>query len=62
LHSAGLAETQHQIEREVIKIAKSQSDNLLKQTGMPPSLDEEDLKNYLEQILPKTQASTEGDG
>src|SRR5919107_2866550 len=53
LHSAGLAETQQQIEREVLKIAKSQSDNLLKQTGVPPSLGEEDLKNYLKEILPK---------
>jgi hypothetical protein len=61
LHSAGLAETQQQIEREVLKIAKSQSDNLLKQTGVPPSLEEEDLKNYLKEILPKARASTERD-
>lgn len=53
LHSAGLAEKQQQIEREVLKIAKSQSDNLLKQTGVPPSLEEEDLKSYLREILPK---------
>jgi hypothetical protein len=58
LQSAGLAETQQQIEREVMKIAKSQSDNLAKQTGVQPSLQEEDLKKYLEQILPKTQRST----
>jgi hypothetical protein len=60
LQSAGLAETQEQIEREVLKIAKSQSDNLAKQTGVQPSLEEEDLKKYLEQILPKTRRSTEG--
>jgi hypothetical protein len=59
LQSAGLAETQQQIEREVLKIAKSQSDNLAKQTGVQPSLEEEDLKKYLEQILPKTRRSTE---
>jgi hypothetical protein len=59
LHGAALAETQQQIEREVLKIAKSQSDNLAKQSGVRPSLEEEDLKNYLEQILPKTQASTD---
>jgi hypothetical protein len=60
LQSAGLAETQQQIEREVLKIAKSQSENLAKQTGVQPSLEEEDLKKYLEQILPKTRRSTEG--
>jgi hypothetical protein len=59
LHGAALAETQQQIEREVLKIAKSQSDNLAKQSGVRPSLEEEDLKNYLEQILPKKQTSTE---
>jgi hypothetical protein len=59
LHGAALAETQQQIEREVLKIAKGQSDNLAKQSGVRPSLEEEDLKNYLEQILPKTRASTE---
>jgi hypothetical protein len=55
LHGAALAETQQQIEREVLKIAKSQSDNLFKQTGVRPSLEEEDVKRYLEQILPRMQ-------
>jgi 2-C-methyl-D-erythritol 4-phosphate cytidylyltransferase len=53
LQSAGLAERQQSIEREVVKIAKSQSDNLLNQTGVRPSLEEEDVKRYLEQILPR---------
>jgi hypothetical protein len=52
LQSAGLAERQQSIEREVLKIAKSQSDNLFNQTGVRPSLEEEDVKRYLEQILP----------
>jgi hypothetical protein len=53
LQSAGLAERQQSIEREVVKIAKSRSDNLLNQTGVRPSLEEEDVKRYLEQILPR---------
>jgi hypothetical protein len=53
LHSAGLAERQQNMEREVLKIVKSQSDNLFKQTGVHPSLEEEDVKRYLEQILPR---------
>ncbi|MGH9925588.1 MAG: hypothetical protein ACRD5B_09445 [Nitrososphaeraceae archaeon] len=59
LQSAGLAETQQQIEKEVLKLAKNQSDNLLKQTGVRPSMEEEDVKNYLEDILPKLQRSAE---
>jgi hypothetical protein len=53
LQSAGLAERKQSIEREVLKIAKNQSDNLFKQTGVRPSLEEEDVKRYLEQILPR---------
>src|SRR5215210_9058038 len=60
LQSAGLAEKQQQIEREVLKIAKSQSDNLAKQTGVQPSLKEEDLKNYLKEVLPKMHRSAGG--
>jgi hypothetical protein len=59
LQSAGLAETQQRIEKEVLKLARIQSDNLLKQTGVRPSMEEEDVKNYLEEILPKLQRSAE---
>ena len=59
LQSAGLAETQQRIEKEVLKLARSQSDDLLKQTGVRPSLEEQDVKNYLEEILPKLQRSAE---
>jgi hypothetical protein len=55
LHSAGQAETQQQIEREVLKIAKKQSDSLSEQSGVRPSLEEQDMKNYLEEILPEVQ-------
>jgi hypothetical protein len=59
LQSTGLAETQQQIEQEVLKIAKSQSDNLANQSGVRPSLEEQDMKNYLEKILPRMQRSAE---
>src|ERR687892_1597451 len=59
LQSAGLAETQQRLEQEVLKLARNQSDNLLKQTGVRPSMEEEDVKNYLEDILPKLQRSVE---
>jgi hypothetical protein len=59
LQSAGLAETQQRVEQEVLKLARNQSDILLKQTGVRPSMEEEDVKNYLEDILPKLQRSAE---
>jgi hypothetical protein len=62
LYGAGLAERQERIEREVLKIAKNQSDNLFKETGVRPSLEEEDLKNYLEEILPKIKRSGQREG
>jgi hypothetical protein len=55
LRSAGSAERQQNIEREVTKIIKSQSDNLIRQTGVYPSLKDEDVKRYLEKILPRGQ-------
>jgi len=59
LRDAALAETQQQVEKEVLRIAKSQSESLTKQSGIRPSLNDDDLKNYLEEILPKSQAATE---
>src|ERR671922_2438056 len=51
LDSASLAEVQRQIEQEVMNIAKNQSDVLFEQSGVRPSLEEEDIKEYLKQVL-----------
>jgi len=59
LQSAGMAETQQRLEKRVLEIAKIQSDNLVQQSGVHPSLQEEDIKKYLEEILPKIQRSSE---
>lgn len=55
LQSAGLAETQQRLEQRVLEIAKNQSDNLVQQSGVYHSLKEEDIKKYLEEILPEIQ-------
>ena len=59
LQSAGLAETQQRLEQRVLEIAKKQSENLVQQSGVQPSLQEEDIKKYLEEILPQVQRSSE---
>jgi hypothetical protein len=40
-----------QIEDTVLKIAKEQEEVLTEQTGVEPSLSEEDIKEYLETVL-----------
>jgi hypothetical protein len=51
LDSARMAEVQQQLEHEVMKIAKHQSDTLFEQSGVHPSLEEGDMKEYLKQVL-----------
>ncbi len=51
LDTARMAEAQQQLEYEVMKIAKHQSDTLFEQSGVHPSLEEGDMKEYLKQVL-----------
>lgn len=51
LDSASLAEMQQHIEQRVMKIAKDQSNVLFEQSGVRPSLEEADMKEYLKQVL-----------
>jgi hypothetical protein len=55
LDSASIAEIQQQIEHKVMKIAKHQSNVLFEQSGVHASLEEEDMKKYLKQVLIETQ-------
>jgi hypothetical protein len=51
LKSASLAEMQQNTEQKVMKIAKDQWDVLFEQSGVRPSLEEADMKEYLKQVL-----------
>ena len=55
LDSASIAEVQHQIEQKVMNIAKHQSNALFEQSGVPASLNEGDMKQYLKQVLIEIQ-------
>jgi hypothetical protein len=46
---------QRQIEQKVMSIAKNQSDVLFEQSGVRPSLEEGDMKEYLNQVLAEVQ-------
>jgi hypothetical protein len=55
LDTASLAEVQQQIEQTVMKIAKHQSDVLFEQSGVRPSLEEGDMRDYLKQVLAEVE-------
>lgn len=62
LDSIGMAQMEQQIEKRVIEIAKRNQDKMTEETGIQSSLTEEDMKQYLEQVIRevKMQKSTTG--
>jgi hypothetical protein len=64
LDSIGTAHMEKEIEKRVIAVTKQNQDTLVEQTGIQSSLTEEDMKQYLEQVLnevKKEKASTRND-
>jgi hypothetical protein len=51
LNSIGMAQMEDELQRRVIKIVKEQHDVLTLQTGIEPSLDEHELKQYLYETI-----------
>jgi hypothetical protein len=47
----GTAQMEQEIERRVPKVAKEQQDVLTEQSGIESSLIEDDMKEYLEQVI-----------
>jgi hypothetical protein len=47
----GTAQMEQEIEKRVLKVAREQQDVLTEQSGIQSSLTEEDMKEYLEQVL-----------
>ena len=46
-----------EIERKVIEMAKEDADHLIIKTGVKPSLEEPDMKRYLEEVIKEVQIS-----
>ena len=57
LDSIGTAHMEQNIQDTVLKVAKEQEDALREQTGIEPSLSEEDMKQHLEQVLEEVKKS-----
>ena len=51
LDSIGIAQMENEIERRVIRITKEQKKNMTEETGVQPSIKEEDVKEYLDQVI-----------
>jgi hypothetical protein len=51
LDSLGMAEIERQVQRKVIAFTKQSQDRMTEETGIQSSLTEDDIKQYLEQVI-----------
>ena len=51
LDSIGIANMEQEIQKRVLRLAKEQEENMIEQTGIESSLDEDDMKEYLGQVI-----------
>jgi hypothetical protein len=51
LKSIGAAQMEQELQKRVLTIAKKQSDNMTEETGVQPSLSENDMKQYLDEVI-----------
>jgi hypothetical protein len=51
LESMGTAQMEQELQKRVLTIAKKNSDIMTEETGVQPSLSEDDMKQYLEEVL-----------
>ena len=55
--SIGTAHMEQEIQERVLKVAKEQEDALREQTGIEPSFSEEDMRQYLIQVIEEVKKS-----
>jgi hypothetical protein len=51
LESIGTAQMEQELQKRVLTIAKKNSDNMIEETGVQPSLSEDDIKQYLGEVI-----------
>jgi len=51
LESIGRAQMEQELQKKVLTIAKKNSDSMIEETGVQPSLSENDIKLYLEEVM-----------
>jgi hypothetical protein len=60
LDSIGKAQVEQEIERKVVMLAKSQETSMADESGVRPSLKEEDMKSYVEKVMEEIRAAETG--
>jgi hypothetical protein len=51
LDSIGTAQMEQELQKRVLKIVKKNSDSMVEETGVQPSLGEQDIKEYLDMVV-----------
>ena len=51
LESMGTAQMEQELQKRVLTIAKENSDSMAEETGVQPSLSEDEMKQYLEEVI-----------
>lgn len=57
LDSIGFAQMEQQILKKVMKLTRVQSDNIIQNSGVQPSLTEYEIKEYLDEVLQEIKVS-----
>jgi ABC-type multidrug transport system fused ATPase/permease subunit len=60
LDSIGLAHMEQEIQKRALGMAKQHEKTMIEQTGIESSLDEDDMKEYLEEVIKEVQAHRPG--
>jgi hypothetical protein len=55
LDSIGIAQMEREIEKRVLALAKRNQDKMAEETGIQSSLSEDDMKEYLVQVIQEVQ-------
>jgi len=58
LDRIGMAHTEQQLEKSVLKIVKAEQNNMIEETGVQTSLTEDEMKSYLSQVLAEIEKSS----
>jgi hypothetical protein len=57
LDKIGSAQMEHELQKRVLRIAKENSNNMVEETGVQPSLSEQDMKEYLEMVIDEIKST-----
>jgi Tfp pilus assembly PilM family ATPase len=60
LHNLGFEQMQREIQERVVKLTKEQQELLKEQTGIEQRISEEEMKEYVKEVMDKVRKSQNG--